>query len=71
MEDAACAQRTDLDWFDYDCNLQECLRICSRCTVQDDCLEYATTHELHDGIWGGLWGYRLLNQVGAGRAHHG
>lgn len=29
-------------------------RICSRCEVKSECLEYALTHDERFGIWGGL-----------------
>ncbi len=29
------------------------LLVCARCPVTDDCLAYALTEELDDGIWGG------------------
>jgi hypothetical protein len=64
---AACADRPDLDWFDIDCNLQACLQVCSTCPVADPCLAYAVKHQLTDGLWGGEWGYRLLQYVKAGR----
>lgn len=30
------------------------LRVCSRCVVQDDCLQYALRTSERDGIWGGM-----------------
>lgn len=27
---------------------------CARCPVQEDCLEYALTSNLQDGVWGGM-----------------
>ena len=74
MDEAACRQRPDLDWFDLDCNLEPCLGICAVCPVADDCLAYAVTHELRDGLWGGEWGYRLAEHVRknrGGRGHRG
>jgi WhiB family transcriptional regulator, redox-sensing transcriptional regulator len=29
-------------------------RICARCTVRGDCLDYALEHNLQHGIWGGI-----------------
>ena len=71
MTAAACRLRTDLDWFDLDCNLEACLTVCATCPVGDRCLEYAIRNNLTDGVWGGEWGYRLRDQVRAGRANHG
>lgn len=28
--------------------------VCRRCTVRDECLEYALTHDECFGVWGGL-----------------
>jgi WhiB family redox-sensing transcriptional regulator len=33
---------------------REAKRICSRCEVKDECLEYALGHDERFGIWGGL-----------------
>src|SRR5215475_3100444 len=33
---------------------REAKRICSRCEVRDECLEYALAHDERFGIWGGL-----------------
>jgi WhiB family redox-sensing transcriptional regulator len=66
-EQAACAQRPDLDWFDLDCYLLPALQVCARCPVADACLAYAIRHGCQDGLWGGEWGYRLLMMIRAGR----
>lgn len=63
---AACTTRTDLDWFDLDCYLQACLEICSTCPVANECLEYAIRHDIREGLWGGEWGYRLIDHVKRG-----
>jgi len=59
MEDAVCAGRDDLDWFDLDCGLQQAATLCYSCPVQTDCLEYAVELRVKDGLWGGLWGDQL------------
>lgn len=33
---------------------REAKRICSECTVRNECLEYALDHDEKFGIWGGL-----------------
>jgi WhiB family redox-sensing transcriptional regulator len=33
---------------------REVKRICSRCEVKSECLEYALKHDERYGIWGGL-----------------
>jgi len=60
---AACAKHPELDWFDTDCQLEAAVTICQTCTVRDDCLDYATEHKQYDGIWGGLWGRRLMVEI--------
>ena len=59
MVDAACQHRPDLDWFDIDCGLDAAIAVCHTCPVITDCLNYAIDLKLTDGVWGGLWGYRL------------
>ena len=59
--EAACARRPDLDWFDLDCNLEACLTVCRSCTVRRDCLAEAIRLDVPpDGVWGGVWGYGLV-----------
>src|SRR5699024_9889577 len=29
-------------------------RLCARCPVQEDCLEYALANEIDFGVWGGM-----------------
>ena len=63
MAEAACQGRTDLDWFDVDCNLQACLTICMTCPVADECYQYALELEVDEGIWGGAWGVHLATSA--------
>ena len=30
------------------------IRICTRCPVRDQCLDYAIANEIDHGVWGGL-----------------
>jgi ribonuclease I len=60
LNHGACTQRPDLDWFDIDCNLEACINVCRSCTVQTQCLDEAIRIDAIDGIWGGVWGYRLV-----------
>ena len=56
MDDANCLG-TDTDAFFEDPNSpagSTALRICARCTVQAECLQYALDNDLHQGIFGGL-----------------
>lgn len=54
-EDAACANTPIEMWFNelgeqYD---DTALRMCRGCPVKTECLDYALTRKLSDGIWGG------------------
>jgi WhiB family transcriptional regulator, redox-sensing transcriptional regulator len=33
---------------------QSVKRVCESCHVRDDCLDYALTHNIKDGLWGGM-----------------
>ena len=57
---AACATRPDLDWFDIDCNLEACIKVCRTCHVSVECLDEAIQIDAVDGVWSGVWGYRLV-----------
>ena len=71
IHDAACAGRTDLDWFELECGLEETLKICAICSVGDRCLEYAIDHGIVEGVWGGAWGDELMGIVRRGRRGRG
>ena len=53
--EALCAQ-TDPEAFfpEKGGSTREAKRICNRCPVRTDCLEYALSHDERFGIWGGL-----------------
>ncbi len=55
QERALCAQ-TDPEAFfpEKGGSTREAKRICTRCEVRTDCLEYALGNEERFGIWGGL-----------------
>jgi WhiB family redox-sensing transcriptional regulator len=55
QERALCSQ-TDPEAFfpEKGGSTREAKRICSRCDVKADCLEYALGHDERFGIWGGL-----------------
>jgi WhiB family transcriptional regulator, redox-sensing transcriptional regulator len=55
QEEALCAQ-TDPEAFfpEKGGSTREAKRVCSRCDVRADCLEYALGHDERFGIWGGL-----------------
>ncbi len=52
---ALCAQ-TDPEafWPEKGGSTREAKRICGRCDVKVECLEYALAHDEKQGIWGGL-----------------
>ena len=55
QEQALCAQ-TGGDFFfpEPGSSVREAKRICGRCEVKAECLEYALGHDERFGIWGGL-----------------
>jgi WhiB family redox-sensing transcriptional regulator len=54
-EQALCAE-TDPEAFfpEKGGSTREAKRVCVRCDVRGDCLEYALAHDERFGIWGGL-----------------
>ncbi len=55
QEQALCAQ-TDPEAFfpEKGGSTREAKRVCARCPVRQQCLEYAVAHDERFGIWGGL-----------------
>jgi WhiB family redox-sensing transcriptional regulator len=55
QERALCAQ-TDPEAFfpEKGGSTREAKRICTRCEVRTECLEYALSHDERFGIWGGM-----------------
>jgi WhiB family redox-sensing transcriptional regulator len=53
--EALCAQ-TDPEAFfpEKGGSTREAKRVCGRCLVRNDCLDYALAHDERFGIWGGL-----------------
>lgn len=54
-EDALCAQ-TDPEafWPEQGGASKDGKRVCARCPVRAECLEYALTHDERRGVWGGM-----------------
>ena len=53
---AACKDRTDLDWLprdEYTRRAKQAAAVCCRCPHMQACAMYALAHKL-PGIWGGL-----------------
>lgn len=56
MDEAECSKYEPEWWFE-DSSYEErrkAIEICNNCKVRDECLEYAITHKINHGIWGGL-----------------
>ena len=55
QDSALCAQ-TDPEAFfpEKGGSTREAKKVCGRCAVRGDCLEYALGHDERFGIWGGL-----------------
>lgn len=54
MRWAACkGEDADLFFPDRGQSLAPAREFCDRCPVQNTCLEYALTHKLKHGVWGG------------------
>jgi WhiB family redox-sensing transcriptional regulator len=55
QERALCSQTDPEEFFpEKGGSTREAKRICSRCEVKTECLEYALGHDERFGIWGGL-----------------
>jgi WhiB family redox-sensing transcriptional regulator len=53
--DALCRERGDVNFFPTrgrNVELEEARRVCRRCAVQAECLEYALAHRVSFGVWG-------------------
>jgi len=55
QESALCAQ-TDPEVFfpEKGGSTREAKRVCAKCDVRGECLEYAVLHDERFGIWGGM-----------------
>jgi len=52
---AACYDADpDIFFPDIGENIREAREICSRCHVQEQCLDYAMRNHIEFGVWGGL-----------------
>jgi WhiB family redox-sensing transcriptional regulator len=55
QEEALCAQTDPESFFpEKGGSTREAKRVCSRCDVRADCLDYALARDERFGIWGGL-----------------
>jgi hypothetical protein len=69
MQNAACAGLNPALFFPERGNeaAKDALEVCGRCTVRDECLDYAMTHNERDGVWGGCSG-RQRRQLRSAKA---
>ena len=57
MDDARCTDTDPELWFpelDSVWRARAAKRICEKCPVKKECLDYALVNRFRDGIWGGL-----------------
>lgn len=55
-EDAACIDRSEVDFFpppEATAEIDRAKAVCSTCPVADDCLAFAVETNQSEGIWGG------------------
>lgn len=56
MDEGACKDKDPNIFYPPDGHnllLRPAIEVCNTCSVQLDCLEYALTHNILDGVWGG------------------
>jgi WhiB family redox-sensing transcriptional regulator len=54
MDRAACIGAESIDFFPSgDESAAPAIEVCNGCAVSSDCLAYALTHKIADGVWGG------------------
>ena len=57
MSEARCTETDPELWFpelDSLWRVAQAKKICEKCPVKKECLEYALVNKFKDGIWGGL-----------------
>jgi len=55
QDEALCAQADPELWFpEKGGSVREAKKVCRRCPVRAECLEYALEHDERFGLWGGL-----------------
>ncbi len=61
--DANCiGEDPDLFFPERGDDISEVKRICKACTVREECLDYALSHSITHGIWGGE-AYKRRSQI--------
>jgi len=62
MADAACLDADPEAFFpEVGGNGLEAKRVCARCSVIEQCLEYAMYYNIDEGVWGGLSGVSRIS----------
>lgn len=57
MADAACKEATDADFHPesiYSAGAKRAIAVCKTCLVRRECLQFAVTNGIGEGIWGGM-----------------
>ena len=54
MDLARCRSLTPSEFFPSDgVGVEVAKRVCAECAVKSECLDYALTHRIDHGVWGG------------------
>lgn len=54
MDHARCRSLTPTEFFPSDgVGVEVAKRVCAECSVRAECLDYALTHRIDHGVWGG------------------
>jgi WhiB family redox-sensing transcriptional regulator len=54
MDHARCRTLTPSEFFPSDgVGVEVAKRVCAECSVKSECLDYALTHRIDHGVWGG------------------
>ncbi len=54
MKEAACRNNNPFDFFPSSkAGVELAKTICAGCVVMEDCLQFALTHHIDHGVWGG------------------
>lgn len=63
QDKAACKDmRTETFFPHREDNEKHAIKICQKCPVKCECLDYALKHRIEHGIWGGM-GIRARNRI--------
>lgn len=55
MAEASCRDQPPATFFPEDGGgVEAAKRVCARCPVREQCLEFALSHHIAHGVWGGM-----------------